>query len=470
MEPVSLALTGQQHRRLQAHLFPGDGFEAVAFVLCGRRRGHDGQTLLAREIFPVPYEACSVRAMDQVTWSTDLMPPLLERARKEGLGLVKVHSHPTLYRRFSPIDDVSDRALFPAIHTWVDDDRPHGSAVMLADGTMFGRVVTADGCFVPLRRIRVAGDDLHFWPGAIDAPEAEVESAVAKRLIQSFGQATYGKLRRLRIAVIGCSGTGSIVVELLARNCVGELVLVDPKIVEYRNLNRIIQATKADADAKRLKVDVMERAINAMGTDVKVTKHAASLHHPAVLRDIAASDVVFGCMDTVDGRHTLNRLAAFYLLPYFDVGVKLVADGAGGIDQVVGTVHYLQPDGSSLLSRGVYTLEQVRAAALLRQNPVGYAARRKEGYIEGVDEERPAVVSVNTLYASLAVNEFLARLHPYRIEDNAAYAVHRLSLSHGVYAPERDGEPCALLARHVGRGDVAPLLDMPELSEQGGKP
>jgi len=30
---------------------------------------------------------------------------------------------------------------------------------------------------------------------------------------------------------------------------------------------------------------------------------------------------------------------------------------------------------------------------------------------------------------------------------------------------ERDGEPCALLSRHAGRGDVTPLLDRPDLSE-----
>ena len=32
---------------------------------------------------------------------------------------------------------------------------------------------------------------------------------------------------------------------------------------------------------------------------------------------------------------------------------------------------------------------------------------------------------------------------------------------------ESDGEPCSLLARHVGRGDVNPLLEWAELSLQG---
>ena len=62
------------------------------------------------------------------------------------------------------------------------------------------------------------------------------------------------------------------------------------------------------------------------------------------------------------------------------------------------------------------------------------------------------------------VNELLARLHPYRIDSNADFAVHRISLSHGIYEHLNDGETCSLLIRHVGRGDVAPRLDWSELS------
>jgi hypothetical protein len=52
-------------------------------------------------------------------------------------------------------------------------------------------------------------------------------------------------------------------------------------------------------------------------------------------------------------------------------------------------------------------------------------------YIRGVAEDRPAVVSVNTQIASTAVNEFLARLHPYRYDDNADSAVVRTSFISG---------------------------------------
>ena len=48
------------------------------------------------------------------------------------------------------------------------------------------------------------------------------------------------------------------------------------------------------------------------------------------------------------------------------MGVRLDADGTGGIDHIAGTIHYLNPDGSSLVSRKVITLEEARAENLRR--------------------------------------------------------------------------------------------------------
>ena len=461
MQTATLSVTQRQHAELSAHLFPGDGSEAVAIALCGLRRGADRRRLLLRRIAPVPYEACSERKPDRVTWATDVLPPLLEEAARHRLAIVKIHSHRHT-SPFSVIDDRADRTLFPSVHAWTQGG-PHGSAIMFPDGRMIGRLVDENGRFHPLSSINVVGDDLLFWPFGVHAtPVPEF----ARRVAQTFGAGTYDRLRNLRIGVVGCSGTGSPLIEQLARNCVGSLVLVDPDRVEEKNLNRILNATMDDAQQGRLKVEVAARAIRAMGLKTVVETHPRSLFDPRAVRVIAGCDVVFGCVDSIDGRHLLNKLATFYLVPYFDLGVKLEADGKGGVDQVCGTVHYLQPGGSSLLSRHVYTMEQVRAAGLYRTDPTAYRTQLQDGYIRGVQEDRPAVVQLNTLLASLAVNEFLARLHPYRIDPNSDYAVHRLSISHGIYEHEGDGEPCSMLAHHVGRGDVNPLLDWAELSLQ----
>ena len=45
---VKLRLTQTQHQLLRAHLLPGDGNEAVAVALCGRRRSKTYHCLTVR--------------------------------------------------------------------------------------------------------------------------------------------------------------------------------------------------------------------------------------------------------------------------------------------------------------------------------------------------------------------------------------------------------------------------------------
>lgn len=193
---------------------------------------------------------------------------------------------------------------------------------------------------------------------------------------------------------------------------------------------------------------------------------AGNLYDAETVKAVAKCDVLFGCMDSVDGRHLLNKLAVYYLIPYFDVGVKLIADGKGGVEQICGTVHYLQPDRSSLFSRGTYTLEQFEAASLKRGNPQEYEKQREEKYIVGVQEDRPAVISVNMQLASVGVNELLARLHYFRDDANENFAATRISLTQAQTYYEPESAPCRMFARQVGRGDVSPLLELSELSEE----
>jgi hypothetical protein len=57
-------------------------------------------------------------------------------------------------------------------------------------------------------------------------------------------------------------------------------------------------------------------------------------------------------------------------------------------------------------------------------------------------------------------------VHDYRRDINDNYAQLMLSLEQVRFYPQGDGEVCSALARHVGRGDVVPLLDRPALSER----
>jgi hypothetical protein len=460
---VTLRLTQTVHAALKSHLFPGDGCEAVAVALCGRRRSVTRHALTVRQIVPIPYTECSVRTRDRVTWSTERLTPLLERAAARDLAVLKIHSHPGGYPQFSPTDDASDADIFTSVFGWTDSAFPHASAVMLPDGSMFGRAVIRDGTFQPLDSILVPGDDIRLW-----MPDAGTRiDGFAERHAQLFGAGTTNRLRRMAAAVIGCSGTGSPLIEQLARLGFGRLVLVDPDFIEERNLNRIVNSWREHAYLKRPKVEAMARAIAAMGFGTEVEIIHGDLATPKAVKTVAECDVVFGCMDGVEGRHLLNRLAAYYLLPYFDMGVRLDADGHGGVTEACGAVHYLRPDGSTLLDRKVYTMDQLKAAGLRRTDPQAYRDQLRAGYIRGVEEDRPAVISINMQMASIAINEFLARLHPFRYDDNADSAVVRHSFVHPAEYREQEPAGSGMFGTQIGKGDVDPLLGMPELSGPG---
>src|SRR5260370_34633915 len=202
--PVSLSMTGDQHDRLRQFLFPADGKEAVAIVLCGHCDGDSGHRLVGRAIEEIPYSACKRPAM-QITWPPDLIAPLLDRALDERLSVVKVHSHPGGYAAFSGTDDEGDSKLLPMIRGWIEADIPHGSVVMLPSGEMFGRLLRSNGTLEPMAMINVVGDDFHFWYP--DAGSVELPSFVASHA-QAFDEGTIRQMGRLSFAVYGASRLG----------------------------------------------------------------------------------------------------------------------------------------------------------------------------------------------------------------------------------------------------------------------
>lgn len=453
-----LRLTSTQYQQLRKHLL-FDERESVALIICSRRRGAHTHAFVGRRVVLIPHDACK-RSDDAVTWPTEYVDELLKDAHAMKGAIVKIHSHPRGLRAFSYTDDVSDREVLGSIAQLVDPKLPQASAIMMPTGEILARRVTADELGPDLWHVSVVGDDLHYWH-----PETPYfPDPATMRHAQVFGQGTTDLLGRLSAAVVGCSGTGSIVVEQLSRLGIGRLVLVDPDRIELKNLNRIVNAFRDDADNNRLKVEVLAAAVRRVGLVREVLALPMNLATPEAIRSVAECDVVFGCMDTTEGRHLLNRLSTFYNLPYFDVGIRIDADGRGGIAGLYGAVHYVQPGRSSLLTRGVYDLGQVASEAMRRTSPALYARQLDEGYIRGVLEERPAVISVNTFFAAQAVNEFLARIHPFRNDSNASYATTAANLCDSQIVSEPEGEECRLFSPLVGLGDTEPLLGMPTLS------
>ncbi|HVT26942.1 MAG TPA: ThiF family adenylyltransferase [Lacipirellulaceae bacterium] len=460
---IILRLTASQHDQLKRTLFAGDGKESVAVALCGTHRSAQRTVLCVHRINAVPDENCTERSAVSVVWPTEPHVPLFSEVARKKMVVLKIHSHPSGFARFSGLDDTADRALLGSLRKLAPNEIGHASAVMLPEGKIFARLLGGEGRFSKIARVVVVGDEIVSFEDGRSTKGAPFDEAFL-RTQQAFGAKTVSMLSKMRVGVVGCSGTGSWVVEMLSRLGVGELVLVDPDVIERKNLNRILNSVATDAAVERPKVKVFARAIRRLGLGTKVTSYQTDILQRKVVQSLAGCDFLFGCVDSADGRDALNRVAAFYIIPYVDVGVLLQADGKGSVQQVCAAVHYLIPDGSSLLSRRVITAEQVRAESLRRRSPDQYAALRKEGYIQGVNVDSPAVISINGFAASHAVNEMLARIHPFRRDANSEFRAQTFSLSDGAWLRIEDGPACPFLSKRTGRGDCEPMLDNSELS------
>lgn len=459
---LQLKISGEHHNILKNHLLPGDGLEAVAVALCGRHSAENLTIFTVHEITLIPYSACK-REPNLLTWSTALIEPYFQKIGKSDLAIMKIHSHPGGYRAFSKTDDESDDEFFTSVFGWAVNDKAHLSAVMLPDGEIFGRAFSEDLSSEFLNKVTIVGEYVKIYSNLTSTEH----TGFAKRNRQTFGDTTYSLLSSLHVGVVGCSGTGSPVIEQLVRLGVGHITIVDPDSVEEKNVNRILNSTMNDAKLGKPKVHVLKEAIQKIGIGTNIEAIQANLYdHKFISEQLIVCDFVIGCMDSVDGRYLLNQLSTFYILPYLDLGVKLEADGKGGINKICGSVHYVQPGKSSLITRGVYSIEDMRAASQYRQNPAEFENLKKNAYIKNINVNAPAVISVNMSIASMAVNEFLNRIHPYKSESPDQYAQATFDITENciINVAESDFQVDNYLKKKIGRGDMVPFIEMPELS------
>lgn len=461
---VTLSMSVDQHALLAAHLFPGDGLEAAALLLCGGTSHQGRYRLSVREVILLDHDKCT-RKIDRISWPTDLITPHLDHAEELGLSVIKVHCHPGNHPYFSEVDDVGDAELLPVIRAWAGAAVPHASIVMQPGGRLFGRYLYKGDDMLPIDMISVAGPDIRLFPAL--AKKAAISFGQSQD--QAFGDGTTATLGKLRAGIVGLSGTGSPLLEQLVRLGFGEIVIIDPDIIEDRNLNRILNSSVVDAEAKRLKVDVANTAVVATGLPTAIIKVPADLMSPAAIHALSVCDVIFGCVDTHTGRFAMNLVSTYHIIPYFDVGVMIDAAGDGDmkgrIRDILGTVHYVVPGRSSLISRDVISLQKVAQEGLAASDPDAEAQQVRDKYFRGLAVSRPAVISINMFAAALAVNDFLARIHPYRDAPNSEVASVEFSLGQLRLTPDEEQEDCALLRPWLGHGRISPLLGLPELSE-----
>lgn len=456
-QPYKLALSEAHHAQLREHLFPGDGLEAAAIMLCAQSATH---RYIVNQVLPVDHASCRVRSPDRISWPGKAIETAMDLAEAHNLSIVLMHSHPNSTLGFSAIDDESDHEVMPALFEAIDSPSIlHGSAIMTPDGAIHARLYNRQLAITSISAVHCAGDELLTWQAS--------EQGEVMPTPMAFSAKMGHDLKHLTGCVVGVSGTGSIVVEQLARLGFGQLILIDFDEIEFKNLNRIVNSTLEDARNGIAKVARLASAVSSYRDDIEVLTLKASIVTREAIQLAGLADVLFCCVDSFEGRQLCDRIAAAFLQPLFDVAVTIptrqTEDGVA-IGDVCGRVDYVKPGGSTLADRGVYTPEALRREYLQQVAPDELTEQVAEGYIKGIADEAPSVISLNMRAASDCVMEFIARVYPFRQEPNQERARTMFSLAAGEEEFMSEADFSCAPNPHLGRGLIEPLLGMPRFS------
>lgn len=456
-----LVLLEDHEAELRRVLHTASGAEAAAYILLGRAAiaadpwtGAARTRFVSHQILPVPDEDRISASPLHVTWSTRGFVRHLGRATAEGLVLGIAHSHPGGHAIFSPQDDRNERELARAVCNRNGPEHPLVSLLVAGDG-MAARAWT-DCEASPMRRITVAGRRLRFF-GRLG--NAQGPAGVLERQGRLFGEAVNDTLRDMRVAVVGCGGTGSPVVMLLLRLGVGQLLLIDKDIVEVTNLNRIHGARRRDIGTS--KVDVLAREVRKADLDVKVATLRAWAGAPEARDALRACDMIFGCTDDHDGRALLSRLAYFYGIPLIDVGLRMVPAQGAIPFSITARLSVVTPGTACLLCRNVIDPARAREEHLERTNPEQYRRLKAQAYVQGGGDPAPAVVTFTTEAATMAVSELLQAITGFRgAEGMTRGRFRRMEVpdEKAVAIRPRTGCQVCDASDYWGRGDVEPFL------------
>jgi hypothetical protein len=391
---ISVRISSADWEFLRGKLLTEDGNENAAALLCGIAESRTGARLLVREILPVPLAAYRDRTDYHLEVAPGFYNGLVDKALRAGLQPVIAHSHPFPgHARYSASDDYGESRLLPVLESLVPGCIAASLLVSLT--SVSGRYLVK-GEFVPLDSVTLVGQRTQRIPLTQQETLPGQTQQLYDRQVLAFGIEGQEILRNLRVAIVGVGGTGSIVAEQLMRAGVRDIILIDPDSIERSNVSRLFGSYLKDVGSK--KVEVVANHLSKLGAKKVQTVADTAIRQP-ILMLLRDRDVVFGCVDNDRSRSILNRFAYQYLIPLIDVGVRL--DGrTRDIRRAAGRVSIVGPGMGCLRCSQHLNAERIRAESLPTRER---QSLEREGYVMGIDEPVPAVVSLNTTIAGLAV-------------------------------------------------------------------
>jgi len=393
----SIRISEADWNRVRASLFTADGSENAGVLFCGAATLSSQRILVVRQFVPVPREQYVIHEAYQLEVAPAFYNQIISTALREQVSPVLIHSHPHHEDAwYSASDDRGESRLLGVFESLLPNLFP--ASLVVTPVSALGRRLE-NGRFRTLSGLTICGPHSKTIRFLRDRETNESDRALSEqfdRQIRAFGRTGQKVLEKLKVAIVGVGGIGSLVAEQLARAGVRDFVIVDADLVEISNVSRQFGATTHDVG--KAKVNVTAQNAKDLGANNIRAIDDTAIRQP-VLMELRDRDIIFSCVDNDRTRAILNRFAHQYVVPVIDHGTRL--DGRSGeISAAAGRVTLVGPGMVCLRCSHHLNAERIRAESMLAEER---AALEREGYIVGINEPAPAIVSLNTVIAGLGV-------------------------------------------------------------------
>lgn len=353
-------------------------------------RDPHSETWVLAEVQPVAAADYAARGEFSAALHGAVLVEAANRARRDKMSPVFIHTHPFAIGTpsFSAIDDAGERE----IKAYLERRAPgiDALAMVIGPGGLAARVLgegrPVDVWDVGPNLVRLGGQDI----GVLDERH--------DRQLRAFGPEGQRAIGKVRYLVIGAGGTGSATLQQLAYLGAHDVTIIDPDRIEATNLNRLLGAVPGDVG--QFKAEVARENFLAINPEARVEAIVGDIVDELQARRITGHDLVFLCTDSHASRAVVGQAAYQFLVPAIDMGVSISVRG-GAVTHLTGRVQMLTPGLPCLTCTGALDCEQIRREMLTPEQ------RAADPYVIGGHAPQPAVVSLNSTVASLAMTMML---------------------------------------------------------------
>lgn len=347
--------------------------------------------------------------------------------------IIDVHTHPFTQTSvsFSATDDGDERTFFGFLKEKFEG--LHYASIVLSQKKYSARIWAFKGNSIIAKKTllktqtsseNIASSDFYEYTDEQYEKKAFTErEGFFNRSTLALGLDVMRKIMRGQvISIVGVGGLGSVVAEHLIHMGFHGINLIDPDLLEMSNLNRVVGAYYEDAQEKRSKVDVVKQHLTKINPKATIMAYKSDVHDKAIESVLALSDWIIVATDNHSSRRRVQELSLQYFVPLISVGVNITVKG-NKVEDMSGEVITTRV-GDYLCLNCLKRINPIKIASERHPNETIREELVKRGYVTGKDVKEPAVKTLNTYLATMAVDTLInqytdARRHvPIQVYEN----------------------------------------------------